>query len=175
MTHQYGNKNEIDRCSVMTESIIRASIFHQWDVNWIKAKNDNISLFSNAHPSFPNKKCERSEHKLSFSSTIFFYWKIFKIRWNFTKKGNFSATQCRILSEILPLLRLCERSELVDIAQLFHSFSQTRLLALDFGQAKPKLDWKTWKNTRQFCREKQGKNDHILGKNRHCVCMGRWM
>ena len=29
--------------------------------------------------------------------------------------------------------------------------------------------------TRQFCREKQSKNDHILGKNRHCVCMGRWM
>ena len=29
--------------------------------------------------------------------------------------------------------------------------------------------------TRQFCREKQGKNDQILGKNRHCVCMGRWM
>ena len=30
--------------------------------------------------------------------------------------------------EILPLLKLCERNELVNISQLFHSFSQIRLL-----------------------------------------------
>ena len=38
------------------------------------------------------------------------------------------VTQCRILPEILPLLKLCERSELVNISQLFHTFSQTKLL-----------------------------------------------
>ena len=49
-------------------------------------------------------------------------------------------TQCRILPEILPLLKLCERSELVNISQLFHSFSQTRLLIGELSQAKSKLD-----------------------------------
>ena len=39
-----------------------------------------------------------------------------------------------ILPEILPLLKLCERSELVNISQLFLSFSQTRLLAVEKKQ-----------------------------------------
>ena len=71
-------------------------------------------------------------------------WKL-EIEWN---------TQCRILPQILPLLKLCERSELVNISPLFRSFSQTRTLPGDLSQAKSKLDWKTSKMTRQFRREK---------------------
>ena len=63
---------------------------------------------------------------------------------------------------------MCERSELVIIFQLFCSFSQTRHLTVELCQPKPKLDWKTSKMTRQFCRKKQGKNGHIFGKIRHC-------
>ena len=48
--------------------------------------------------------------------------------------------QCQILPEIVPLLKMCERSELVNISQLFHSFSQTRLQVVELSQAKPKLD-----------------------------------
>ena len=58
-----------------------------------------------------------------------------------------SNAQCRILPEILSLLKLYERSELVNISQLFHSFPQTRLLTVEFSQAKPKLDPKTSKMT----------------------------
>ena len=46
-------------------------------------------------------------------------------------------------TEILPLLNLCERSELVNISQQFLSFSQTRLLVEELSQAiqaKPKLE-----------------------------------
>ena len=83
----------------------------------------------------------------------------------------FHLPHCRILPEILPLLKFCERSELVNISQLFHSFSQTRLLIVELSQAKPELDWKTSKMTRQFCREKWGKNGHILDKN-PTLCIG---
>ena len=75
----------------------------------------------------------------------------------------------RTLSDFTRNFLKCERSELVNISQLFHSFSQTRLLTVEFSQAKPKLDWKTSKMTRQFCREKQGKIGHIFGKIRHCA------
>ena len=79
------------------------------------------------------------------------------------------STHCQILPEILQLLKLCERSELVDNSQLFHSISQTRLLAVWLSQAKSKFDWKTSKITRQFRREKLGKNDNISGKIGQCA------
>ena len=64
-----------------------------------------------------------------------------KLRWRFTIYM-VVCTQCRILLEKLPLLELCERerSELVNISQFFHSFSQTRLLTGELSQAKSKLD-----------------------------------
>ena len=37
------------------------------------------------------------------------------------------CAQCRIAMQFV-IFKLCERSELVNISQLFHSFSQTRLL-----------------------------------------------
>ena len=55
----------------------------------------------------------------------------------------FTWAQCRILPEILPLFKLCERSELVNISQLFYSFSQTKLPTVELSQVKPKFDWKT--------------------------------
>ena len=78
------------------------------------------------------------------------------------KMSHTGDAHCRILPEILPLFKLCERSE-------FHSISQTRLLAVENSQAKSKLDWKTSKMTRQFCREKQDKNGHIWGEIWQCV------
>ena len=39
------------------------------------------------------------------------------------------------------------------------------------SQPKPKLDWKTLKMTRQFCREKQSENGNSLGKIQHCAVM----
>ena len=81
----------------------------------------------------------------------------------------FTCTQCRILPEILPLFKLCERSELVNISQLFYSFSQTRLPTVELSQVKPKFDWKISKMTCQFCREKRNKNDNIFSKIQHCV------
>ena len=62
-----------------------------------------------------------------------------KLRWRFTIYM-VVCTQCRILLKKLPLLELCERSELLNISQLLHSFSQTRLLAVELSQAKAKLD-----------------------------------
>ena len=53
-----------------------------------------------------------------------------KLRWRFTIYM-VVCTQCRILLEKLPLLKLCERSELFNIIWLFHSFSPTRLLVVD--------------------------------------------
>ena len=50
------------------------------------------------------------------------------------------VTQCRILPEILPLLKLYERSEFVNIFHLFDAFSQPRLLLVELSQAKLKLD-----------------------------------
>ena len=49
-------------------------------------------------------------------------------------------THCQILAEILPLLKLRERSEHVNISQLFRSFSQTRVLAVELSKAKPEID-----------------------------------
>ena len=62
------------------------------------------------------------------------------------------------------LLKMCERSELVNISQFFCSFSQTRHLTEELSQTKPKLDWKTSKMTRQFRLQNRSKNNYILGK-----------
>ena len=56
-----------------------------------------------------------------------------KMNLNLSRKWNRKlelGTHCQILVEILSLLKLCERSELVNISQLFHLFSSTRLLAV---------------------------------------------
>ena len=77
------------------------------------------------------------------------------------------AAQCRILPEILTLFWLCERSELVNISQLFYSFSsfsQNRLLLVELCQIKPKM----------IRREKQGKNDYIFAKIRQCAQVAKW-
>ena len=66
----------------------------------------------------------------------------------------FQGTQCGKIREKLPLFVLCERSELVTFSQLFCSFSQIRHLTVELSQPKPKIDWKTSKMTRQFCRDK---------------------
>ena len=62
-----------------------------------------------------------------------------------------------------------ERSELDDISQFFCSFSQTRHLTVELSQPKPKLDVKTSKMTRQFCREKRGQNGNIFREISDCV------
>ena len=75
----------------------------------------------------------------------------------------FHLPHCRILPEILPLLKLCERSELVNISQLFHSFSQTRLLIVELSQAKPKVRLKNLKNDSSISSRKVGQKRQYLG------------
>ena len=69
----------------------------------------------------------------------------------------------------LPLFKLCERSELVNISQFFCSFLQTRHLTVELSRLKPKLGWKTLKMTRQFRRKKRSKTGNIFGVISHCV------
>lgn len=52
---------------------------------------------------------------------------------------------------------MCERSKLRNFSQYFCSFSQTRHLTVELSRAKPKLDSKTLKMTRQFCRKNSWK------------------
>ena len=58
--------------------------------------------------------------------------------------------------EILPLLKLCERSELVNISQLFHPFSPTRLLAVGLKSSKTKVRLKNLKNDSSILSRKAG-------------------
>ena len=64
---------------------------------------------------------------------------------------------------------MCERSELVNISQLFGSFSQTRHLTVKLSQPKPKENLKISNMTRQFQLEKRYKNVHISGQITHCA------
>ena len=66
------------------------------------------------------------------------------------------------------ILKMCEFRELVNISQLFCWFSQTRHLTVELSRPKPKLDWKTWKMTRQFRLEKRGQKVEIFGKILQC-------
>ena len=63
---------------------------------------------------------------------------------------------------------MCDCDKLVNISQLFWSFSKTRHLTVELSGPKPKLDWKTLKMTRQFRIIKQSKNGQILGK-KYCI------
>ena len=93
-----------------------------------------------------------------------------KLRWRFTIYM-VVCTQCRILLEKLPLLKLCERSELFNIIWLFHSFSPTRLLV----QQNQKVRLKNLKHDSSILSPKSGRNDHILGKIRHCVVRAKYI
>ena len=67
--------------------------------------------------------------------------------------------------EILPLLKLCERSELVNISQLFHAVSQIRLLAGEKMSSKTKVRLKNLKNDSSISSRKTGQKCPYFGKN----------
>jgi len=125
----------------------------------------NIPVFKSREPSY-------KLFLLSLTFQGYFLFKGYcKIRVHYLKAVEFiKNSQCKKIPIKWPLLKMCERSELVDISQLFWSFFQTRHLTVELSQPKPKKDWKTSKMTRQFWIEKRSKNGKILHDPQNRVC-----
>ena len=67
----------------------------------------------------------------------------------------------------LPFFKMCERSELVNISQLFFSFSQTRHLpvGLSHQSSKTKVELKNLKNGLSISSKKSGQKLSYFGQN----------
>ena len=84
--------------------------------------------------------------------------------------GLFVTTQCRILTEILSLVKLCERSELVYISQLFSFIFPNLTSSRRIELSKTKVRLKNLKNDSSILSRKVGQKWPCFGEN-PTVCL----